>query len=54
MDPYVYMDASVYTDDDRGSEEALRNIGTLALEINKKFQGLAKSFAFLNPPAGCT
>ena len=35
-------------------KKVLRNIGTLALEINKKFQGLAKSCAFLNPPAGCT
>ena len=52
-DATVYTDVSVYTVDDHGWEEALRNIGTLALEMNKKFQGLAESCAFLNPPAGC-
>ena len=31
----------------------IRNVETLAKETNKKFQGLAKSITFLNPPAGC-
>ena len=32
----------------------MRNLGTLVLERHKKFEGLAKAFAFLNRPAGCT